>query len=132
MGDDVMVTSLTFSPYTCPFFKFYWTYKFHLWYKHSTTSNTSNDKSASDLDKSWRSQVKVKGTMNNRWYLISIKPKDIISGTKVQYQKRHLMTSAFFTLTIGQGHTTWLKVTDVEVSAFSECFLFFGTNIQQH
>ena len=35
------------------------------------------------------------------------------------------MTSAFLTLTKGQGHTTRSKVTDVEVSAFSECFLFF-------
>ena len=35
------------------------------------------------------------------------------------------MTSAFLTLTKGQGHATRSKVTDVEVSAFSECFLFF-------
>ena len=28
-------------------------------------------------------------------------------------------------MTKGQGHTTRSKVTDVEVSAFSECFLFF-------
>ena len=35
------------------------------------------------------------------------------------------MTSAFKTLTIGQGHTTRSKVTDVEVSAFSEWFLFY-------
>ena len=35
------------------------------------------------------------------------------------------MTSAFLTLTKGQGHTTRSTVTDVEVSAFSECFLFF-------
>ena len=34
------------------------------------------------------------------------------------------MTSAFLTLTKGQGHSTRSKVTDVEVSAFSECFLF--------
>ena len=34
------------------------------------------------------------------------------------------MTSAFFTLTKGQGHTTMSNVTDVEVSAFSEWFLF--------
>ena len=34
------------------------------------------------------------------------------------------MTSAFLTFTKGQGHTTRSKVTDVEVSAFSECFLF--------
>ena len=33
------------------------------------------------------------------------------------------MTSAFLTLIKGQGHTTRSKVTDVEVSAFSECFL---------
>ena len=33
------------------------------------------------------------------------------------------MTSAFLTLMKGQGHTTRSKVTDVEVSAFSECFL---------
>ena len=35
------------------------------------------------------------------------------------------MTSAFLTLMKGQGHTTRSKVTVVEVSAFSECFLFF-------
>ena len=34
------------------------------------------------------------------------------------------MTSAFLTLSKGQGHTTRSKVTDVEVSAFSECFMF--------
>ena len=34
------------------------------------------------------------------------------------------MTSAFLTLTKGQGHNSRSKVTDVEVSAFSECFLF--------
>ena len=50
---------------------------------------------------------------------------DIIPGTKVHYKKRHLMTSAFFTLRKGQGHTTRSNVTDVEVSAFTECFLFF-------
>ena len=33
------------------------------------------------------------------------------------------MTPAFLTLTKGQGHTTRSKITDVEVSAFSECFL---------
>ena len=35
------------------------------------------------------------------------------------------MTSAFLTLTKGQGHTTMSKVTDVEVSAFSEFFFLF-------
>ena len=54
----------------------------------------------------------------------SNKPIDIMLGTKVQYNKRHLMTSAFLTLTKDQGHTTRSKVTDVEVSAFSKCFLF--------
>ena len=34
------------------------------------------------------------------------------------------MTTAFLTLTTGQGHTTRSNVTAVEVSAFSECFLF--------
>ena len=34
------------------------------------------------------------------------------------------MTAASLTLTKGQGHTTRSKVTDVEVSAFSKCFLF--------
>ena len=34
------------------------------------------------------------------------------------------MSSALLTLTKGQGHTTRSKVTDVEVSTFSECFLF--------
>ena len=33
------------------------------------------------------------------------------------------MTSAFLTLRKGQDHTTRSNVTDVEVSAFSECFL---------
>ena len=51
------------------------------------------------------------------------KPIDIIPDTKVQYNKQHLMTSAFLTLTKGQGHTTRSMVTDVEVSAFCECFL---------
>ena len=46
-----------------------------------------------------------------------------IPGTKVQYNTRHLMISAFLTLTKGQGSTTRSKVTDVEMSAFSECFL---------
>ena len=41
--------------------------------------------------------------------------------TKVQYNRRHLMTLAFLTLAKGQGHTTRSKVTDVEASAFSEC-----------
>ena len=35
------------------------------------------------------------------------------------------MTSAVLTLTKGQGHTISSKVTDVEVSAFSECFFGF-------
>ena len=39
------------------------------------------------------------------------------------------MTSAFLTLTKGQGHTTRSKVTDVEVSAFSECFLLYLSSI---
>ena len=30
---------------------------------------------------------------------------DIIPGAKVKYNKRNLMTSAFLTLTKGQGHT---------------------------
>ena len=34
------------------------------------------------------------------------------------------MTSAFLTLTKDQGHSTSSKVTDVEISALSECFLF--------
>ena len=34
------------------------------------------------------------------------------------------MTSAFLTLRKGHGQTTRSSVTDVEVSAFSECFLF--------
>ena len=45
------------------------------------------------------------------------------------------MTSAFLTLTKGQGHTTTSKVIDVEVSAFSECFLFhliLKTNERRH
>ena len=29
MEDDVMVTSFKFSPYKCPYFKFFWTYKLH-------------------------------------------------------------------------------------------------------
>ena len=56
---------------------------------------------------------------------VSIKLIDIIPGTKVQYNKRNLMTSDFLTLKKGQGHTTSSKVTDMEVSAFSEFFLFF-------
>ena len=39
------------------------------------------------------------------------------------------MTSAFLTLTKGEGHTTRSKVTYVEVSAFSECFLFIIISI---
>ena len=35
-----------------------------------------------------------------------------------------LYVSAFLTLTKGQGHNSRSKVIDVEVSAFSECFLF--------
>ena len=34
---------------------------------------------------------------------------DIIPGTKAQYNKRHLMTSAFLILTQGQGYTTRSK-----------------------
>ena len=62
-GSDpiVIVTSFKFFLYKCPYFKFYWTYRLHFWYKHSTTLITSNDESASDLGKSLRSQVKVKG-----------------------------------------------------------------------
>ena len=33
--------------------------------------------------------------------------------------------SLFLTLTYGQGHNSRSKVTDMEVSAFSECFLLF-------
>ena len=55
---------------------------------------------------------------------LGIKPIDIIPGTKVQYNKQRLITLAFLTLTKGQGHTSRSKDTDVEVSAFSECFLF--------
>ena len=51
---------------------------------------------------------------------MSVKP-----GTKEQYNKRHLMTSAFLTLRKGIGLITRSMVTDVEVSAFSECFFFF-------
>ena len=61
IGDDIIVTSFKFSPNNCPYLKFYWTYKLHVWCKHSLTLSTSNVKIASDLDKSWRSQVKVKG-----------------------------------------------------------------------
>ena len=50
-------------------------------------------------------------------------PIDIIPGTKVKYNQRHLMTSVFLTLTNGQGLTTRSKVIDVQVSAFSERFL---------
>ena len=63
--------------------------------------------------------------------MISRKTLNIIPGTKVQYKKRHLMTSAFLTLMKGQGHTTRSNVTDVEVSAFSECFLFIMTSMQK-
>ena len=37
MGDDVIVTSFKFSANNCPYFKFHWTYKFHTWYKCTTT-----------------------------------------------------------------------------------------------
>ena len=63
MEEGVTVTSFTFFRYKCPYFEFYWSYKLHFWYKHSSTWNTSNDECASDLDKSWRSQVKVIGHM---------------------------------------------------------------------
>ena len=43
MRNDAMVTSFKFSPYNCPYFQFYWIYKLHFWYKHSTTLNASND-----------------------------------------------------------------------------------------
>ena len=36
-SDDVIVTSFKFYTYKCPYFKFYWTYKLHFWYKHSKT-----------------------------------------------------------------------------------------------
>ena len=61
--------------------------------------------------------------INSWWYLL--KHETYRHHTKVQYKKRHLMTSAFLTLTTGQGHTTRSNFTDVEVSAFSECFLFW-------
>ena len=57
--------------------------------------------------------------------VISRKTLNIVPGTKVHYKKRHLITSAVLTLRKGQGHTTRSNVTDVEVSAFFECFLFF-------
>ena len=71
--------------------------------------------------------MKIKGhtKLTNGDISYSIKPIDIIPGTKVQFNKRHLMTSAFLTLKKGQGHTTGSNVTDVEVSACSEFFLFF-------
>ena len=54
----------------------------------------------------------------------TITPTDSILNTKVHYNKRHWMTWAYLTLTLGQGHNSRLKVTDVKVSVFSECFLF--------
>ena len=41
------------------------------------------------------------------------------------------MTEAFLALTKGQGHTTKSNVTDMEVSAFSEWFLFYSFNLQK-
>ena len=83
--------------------------------------------SESDLDRRWRSQMKVKG--NKKWtcghILQTITLTDIIPCTKAQYNKRHLIISAFLTLMKDQGHTTILNVTDEEMSAFSEYFLFF-------
>ena len=59
--------------------------------------------------------IKIKRVMTSLYFLY---------GNKVQYNKQHLMTSAFWILTKGQGHTIRSKITDVEMSAFSECFLF--------
>ena len=80
MGNDVMVTPFKFSPYNCPYFKFYWTYKLHFWYKHSTTFNTLKK-----CKWSWQ-MLKVTGEgqrshkINKWWYLI----KHQTNGTKVQ------------------------------------------------
>ena len=69
------------------------------------------DKNESDLDRRWRSQAKVKSLKKwaNGHNLQNITLTDI---------------TAFLTLTQGQGHNSRSKVTYVEVSAFSECFLF--------
>ena len=58
---------------------------------------------------------------------VLIFPIDILRGTKEQY-KQHLndlMPSAFLTLTKDQCVNSRSKVKDVEVSAFSESFLFY-------
>ena len=54
----------------------------------------TNNKNVSDLGGPWRSQAKVKGRKKwtNGHMSQSTTLTDIIPGTKVQYNKRHLMT----------------------------------------
>ena len=91
----------------------------------TTTWRPSNDESLSDLYRPWRSHMKFKGHQKrNHWHILqTITRTDIIPDTKVQYNKRHLMASAFLTLRQSQSHTSRSNVTDVEVSALSECLL---------
>ena len=64
MCDDVIMTSIKFSPNNCSYLLFYWSYKLHIWNQYITTQCPSNDKNESDLDGQWRSQKKVKGHKN--------------------------------------------------------------------
>ena len=94
MGDDVIMTSIKFSPNNCSYLKFYWSYKLCIWNKYITTQCPSNDKNESDLDRRWRSQAKVKGDKKwtNGHITQTITLTDIILGIKVQYNKRHQMS----------------------------------------
>ena len=93
MGDDVIVMSFTFSPYNCPYLKFYWTYKLlgTNTQQHNINLITKNE---SDLDGRLRSQAKVKGhkKWTNSHISQAITLTDIKPGTKIQYNKQHLIT----------------------------------------
>ena len=90
MGDDVIVTSLQFSPNNCPYLSFYWTYKLHFGFniQHKAHLMIRLKVTLIDTeDQSWMSKVTK---MNNISQPITF--KDIIAGTKVQYNKRYVMT----------------------------------------
>ena len=58
-GDDVIVPSFKFSPNSCQYLNFDWTYKLYTWYWSTTALNNLITKSAGDLDRCGKSQVKI-------------------------------------------------------------------------
>ena len=50
IGDDVIVTSFTFSAINSPYFTFYQTNKLHTWYQCTLTIGTYSDQSEIETD----------------------------------------------------------------------------------